>query len=76
MGEFFSAQFTWENVLTQLMWAYLMTACLRLLTWLFRVSLQDRHRELAFWLVVPVSVLVLALFLSRATVISPKGQPS
>jgi hypothetical protein len=67
MGEFFSTQFSLQNLLIQLMWAYITTAFIRLLAWLFRVSLQGQHRELAFWFVVPGSLLVLTLFLTQAT---------
>jgi hypothetical protein len=86
MFEFFSEQFTWNvffgevlwNILLSLaFWSYLITGVLRAVVWLFKIPLRGTRGEVAFWVIVPVFVLVIALFatfLSQATT-SKASQP-
>lgn len=60
--DFFTDFFTWREFLTQAAWAALLTIAIRAIAWLARKSLANR--ELAFWLIVPLSILILLSALS------------
>jgi hypothetical protein len=61
MLSFLSDLFTWQNILHQLLWAFLMSATLRAaLKWLFHKALNLRE-ELAFFTIVPLIFIVTLL---------------
>lgn len=71
MYEFFSHQLTWEvffgevlwGILLNLaIWSFILSGALRAVVWLFNIPLRGSRAEVAFWAIVPIFILVVALF--------------
>lgn len=65
VNDFFTDFFTWREFLTQVAWAALLTVAIRAIVWLARKSLANR--ELSFWLIVPMSILIFLSALSHVS---------
>jgi hypothetical protein len=73
MDGFLAQSFTLHNILNQLIWAALWAVLVRGFVWLAKKSI-DKRREIAFWVIVPV-VVVLFIGTIRFATSQGTGQP-
>lgn len=71
MSDFFSVQFSVSNSIGQIIWALIFLLCGRAMTWVFHGSFGNKAKEIVFWIVGFISILLVLSLITSSPMTGP-----